>query len=547
MGGWRGGPKVSVIIPVYNTEKYLAGCVRSVQAQTYENLEILLADDGSTDGSRDLCERLREGDGRVRFLAGAHGGVSAARNRALDAHTGEYVFFMDSDDLLHPSLIEQCLRHLMENQADLIYCAYTRFLIPPEDDGTAPAFPRPVLFPPRKIRLLFRQGMLRGIGGKFVRSRFIEEMRFDEGLTYGEDALFNYQMLLKGARVLFYNAPWYYYRQRPESAVATVNEHIGAKLDSLKRLRDYAYAGLDAPDGEALDALKWERALLAALRSSYLRARGLRRKSLCRDLRERFLAESEHPMFARLTYRERAAFRLCFESPLAYRAAGKAARLYKCAGKAAASARRDGRAPVCKAVQNGGEKRVAITFDADYGADNTEKILDILEKNKARATFFVSGIWVDAFPDKAAELRERGCEVMNYSDTHVRLTQCRREEILEELESGSRKIEEATGIRPALMRCPYGEHDARVLECVEEMGMRAVQWSVDSLDWKETATEEEIYRRVLSQAGPGGIIRCCNAGRYTPGALERILASLKEEGYRFVLVSELLSSAANMP
>ena len=163
-----------------------------------------------------------------------------------------------------------------------------------------------------------------------------------------------------------------------------------------------------------------------------------------------------------------------------------------------------------------------------------------------KATFFVSGLWVTAFPDQAVELKNRGCEVMSYTDTHLYLTQCSAKEIGDELESSCRKIEMATGTRPALVRCPYEDYDARVLECVKKAGMQAVQWSLDGMDGEETTTEEEIYRRVLAQVKTGDIIRFSNAGRYTPSALGRILPSLKEKGYQFVPLSELLSSRTAM-
>ena len=97
---------VSVIIPVYNRQGYIEECVRSVFAQSHQNIEILLVDDGSTDQSVSICEGLAREDARVRLVESAHGGVSAARNKGLDLAQGEYVFFLDSDDVIHPRLIE---------------------------------------------------------------------------------------------------------------------------------------------------------------------------------------------------------------------------------------------------------------------------------------------------------------------------------------------------------------------------------------------------------------------------------------------------------
>ena len=98
--------RVSVIIPMYNAESYIRQCIHSVISQTWDNLEILVIDDGSTDRSLEICEELGRIDGRIRILTQKNRGVSAARNRGMEAAVGEYVFFLDSDDAIHPLLIE---------------------------------------------------------------------------------------------------------------------------------------------------------------------------------------------------------------------------------------------------------------------------------------------------------------------------------------------------------------------------------------------------------------------------------------------------------
>ena len=110
---------VSVIIPVYNVERYLDRCLASVVDQTYRELEILVVDDGSTDGSGALCDRWAERDSRIRVIHKSNGGLSDARNAALDVMTGSYVLMLDSDDWLQTDAIE-CLYQLLEKeQADI--------------------------------------------------------------------------------------------------------------------------------------------------------------------------------------------------------------------------------------------------------------------------------------------------------------------------------------------------------------------------------------------------------------------------------------------
>lgn len=107
-------PLITVIVPVYNILEYLPRCVRSITAQTYRNLEILLVDDGSTDGTADLCDRLAEEDGRIRVFHRENGGTSRARNLALEHASGEYVGFVDSDDYISPDMYEKLLWGIRE-------------------------------------------------------------------------------------------------------------------------------------------------------------------------------------------------------------------------------------------------------------------------------------------------------------------------------------------------------------------------------------------------------------------------------------------------
>ena len=110
----------------------------------------------------------------------------------------------------------------------------------------------------------------------------------------------------------------------------------------------------------------------------------------------------------------------------------------------------------------------------------------------------------------------------------------------DELETCNRKIEAITGVLPTLLRPPYGDYDNAVMEAVESLDMKVIQWSVDSLDWKETSTAESIYKRVTSKVQPGSIVLFHNDADHTPEALPNILKTLKEQGYEFVFISDLI-------
>lgn len=184
-------------------------------------------------------------------------------------------------------------------------------------------------------------------------------------------------------------------------------------------------------------------------------------------------------------------------------------------------------------------KYVSLSFDAAWGNEDTQQLIDILGKYNAKATFFVVGEWVDKYPESVKALSDAGHEVMNHSDDHPHMAKLTAKEIIAEVEKANDKVEAVTGKRPTLFRCPYGEYDDNVIGTINGMGMTAIQWDVDSLDWKNL-TAGEITKRVTGKVGPGSIILFHNAGLHTPEALPAILDYLTKEGYTIVPISELI-------
>jgi polysaccharide deacetylase family sporulation protein PdaB len=185
------------------------------------------------------------------------------------------------------------------------------------------------------------------------------------------------------------------------------------------------------------------------------------------------------------------------------------------------------------------DKRLAISFDAAWGNEDTQTLIDILNRYGVRATFFVVGDWAEKYPESVKALAAAGNEVMNHSSSHAHFSSLSSEQIREDLSACNEKISALTGVTPSLFRCPYGEYDDHVIQAVEALGMTAVQWDVDSLDWKGI-TSEEISRRVLQNVRPGSIVLFHNAAIHTPEALPGIIEALQAEGYTIVPVSELL-------
>lgn len=185
--------------------------------------------------------------------------------------------------------------------------------------------------------------------------------------------------------------------------------------------------------------------------------------------------------------------------------------------------------------------QVAISFDAAWGADDTDTLLQILEENDVKTTFFMCGYWVDKYPEEVKKIAEAGHDLGNHSATHPHMSQLSKEQIKEELITTGNKIEELTGVKSELFRPPFGEYTNDVISAAEECGYYTIQWDVDSLDWKEYGVQEEISK-VLNhkKLGNGSIILFHNDAKYTPQALDSIIKGLKEKGYEIVPISELI-------
>ena len=158
------------------------------------------------------------------------------------------------------------------------------------------------------------------------------------------------------------------------------------------------------------------------------------------------------------------------------------------------------------------QKLASISFDAAWGNEDTQQLIDILGRYQVKATFFVVGEWADKYPS---------------------------EEIAADLNACNDKIQAITGVRPTLVRLPYGDYDDNAIRAVRALGMEPIQWDVDSLDWKEIPAGE-ITERVTKKVQPGSIVLFHNAALHTPEALPAILETLIRDGYTLVPISQLI-------
>ena len=185
------------------------------------------------------------------------------------------------------------------------------------------------------------------------------------------------------------------------------------------------------------------------------------------------------------------------------------------------------------------EKQVAISFDAAWGADKTEEILEILDEFDVNATFFLVGFWVDDYTDMVKKIDEAGCEIGTHSNTHPDMVKLDIESVSEELSTSVSKIEAVTGKKVTLFRAPFGSYNNQLLEVAESMNLKTIQWDVDTLDWKGLSASE-INSRVLSKVQNGSIILMHNNSDHVLDGLRLILTTLKNKGYQIGSIGELV-------
>ena len=185
------------------------------------------------------------------------------------------------------------------------------------------------------------------------------------------------------------------------------------------------------------------------------------------------------------------------------------------------------------------DNKIAVTFDVAWENSNTDELLDILSDYDAKATFFITGDWCDRYPDDVKKFADAGHEIENHSDQHPHVEGINVNDLINDTRECSRKIKMLTGKEPVLYRAPYGEYDDSLLTTLEGMGLKTIQWDVDSVDWNKP-TAEQIIKKVLDNTKSGSILLFHNDLQNTTEALPNVLKGLKEKGFEFVTVDELI-------
>lgn len=231
---------ISIIVPVYNVEKYLKECLKSLTTQTYQDIEILLIDDGSTDNSLDICREFEKKDRRIKVVHKENSGVSDTRNLGLDIAKGEYISFCDSDDVVDTNLYALLLNQLYKYNADRIVAGYsylyndgrTLYCKPRMTDGKYNA--KDIL------SIMIDDGtmsgfLFSGVNNSLFKKKIIDEwnIRFDSKVRYNEDSLFSFQYMLHSSSIYsLQSQATYFYRQH--TASATKKRTVGDKYGPLR-------------------------------------------------------------------------------------------------------------------------------------------------------------------------------------------------------------------------------------------------------------------------------------------------------------------------
>lgn len=211
---------ISIIIPVYNAVNYLQETVECILSQTYYDFELILINDGSTDGSAELCDELAKLDSRIRVVHKENGGVASARNRGLDEAKGEYIGWVDSDDIISPNMFQTMYDALLKYDADIVQCSHVRELEKLQTEYPTKLSGFEVLNTVDSLKRIYRSHYTNScaLWSKIYKSSLFENLRFTEGTAFEDDEIVP-QLFERSKKTVFFEVPLYCYVKRQNSIV----------------------------------------------------------------------------------------------------------------------------------------------------------------------------------------------------------------------------------------------------------------------------------------------------------------------------------------
>lgn len=185
------------------------------------------------------------------------------------------------------------------------------------------------------------------------------------------------------------------------------------------------------------------------------------------------------------------------------------------------------------------DKKVSLTINCAWNADDIDSILDTLSKYNVKTTFFVVGEWVDKYPEAVKKIYEAGHEIANHSNSHPHVNNLTYEKNVEEILECSKKVENITGQKTNLYRGPYGEYNNTVIKAAKDNNHTVIQWNLDTLDY-QGLDSEQMWDRLKNKISSGSIILMHNGTENTAKSLDRIIYNIQEKGFDIVKVSDLI-------
>ena len=227
-------PLVSVIIPVYNVEKYIAASVKSVMAQTMTDIEIILVNDGSSDRSGEICRELSERDSRIRVIDKANGGVSSARNAGLESSLGEWIYFMDPDDLIEPDTLECALKKAEETCTDVCFFDYDRIYENVTRINHTLADKDELVNNTGCYRAMYSFNYCGSVCFMIIKAELIRgRIFFDDKIYIGEDQLFKFECFCRIRAYSYVPQVKYHYIIRDGSAINSCRKDYASAADLI--------------------------------------------------------------------------------------------------------------------------------------------------------------------------------------------------------------------------------------------------------------------------------------------------------------------------
>lgn len=522
---------VSVVTPVYNGEGHLARMLESVLSQSYDYIEMILIDDGSTDQTvsvaEDYCKKFSDRGYSYRIVRASHKCASAAINSGLPYVTGEYLIWPDSDDILEPESVKRRVLFLQNHpeyhcvrSLSYYFNAETGEKQKNRDEKTGDLTREDLFWDILEFKTFVCCGcyMLKSESFfKIYSERHIPEYNVGQ----------NFQMLL----------PFMYFHKCPTiqeelyGVFVRKGSHSRKYLTRKDEIKKYQFYEMLVDDIVKICSIRDKASIQRIIKWKAGRRKQI---ALKYNIKVLYINAQYH------LYRCKEIGFGQFSKEIAlvyYNDLKEKWRLCKMVKRQILAQKEIDRVYFCK------KKMVALTFDAAWGNKYTSLILDELDKNKVNATFFINGSSIKMDLETNRQIALKGHELGNFCYGHPHMLILSENQVDMEVEITQQLIKGITGSNTRLFRFPYGESNKYLIKSMRKKGFVSVSWTIDSMDWQKIGVEQ-IYKNVVKsyKLKNGSIILMNRSGEHTVEALKQIIPELKEMGYEIVPISVLLSA-----